>query len=181
MPLDRKPIDLYRKVAQGVLYTAHRLVSFGLNIPPDCLYGHSDETLEHLFLYCSCTALAQSGLDWIQALLVRSSPLAPAITVRHVLFGFSSDEPLCVSRVFCYLLSLLKFFVWCQGNDYRFRSKPPSAVGPIASIEGGLSFYLPFLFKHSRSRRRRLFFQRHWGANGCIGKVLGDSSHLRFS
>ena len=55
--------------------------------------------------------LSQSGLDWIQSLLVRSSPLAPAITVRHVLFGFSSDELLCVPRVFCYLLSLLKFLV----------------------------------------------------------------------
>ena len=67
------------------------------------------------------------------------------ITVRHVLFGFSSDELLCVPRVFCYLLSLLKFFVWCQRNDYRFRSKPPSAVGLIASIKGRLSFYLPLL------------------------------------
>ena len=44
LPLDRKPIDLCWKVARGVLYTAHRLVSFGLNVPPDCLCGHSDET-----------------------------------------------------------------------------------------------------------------------------------------
>ena len=80
-------------------------------VASDCLCGHSDETLEHLFFHC---LLAQSGLDWIQSLLFLFSPLAPAITVRHVLFGFSSDELLCVPRVFCYLLSLLKFFVWCQ-------------------------------------------------------------------
>ena len=110
MPLDRKPIDLCWKVAHGVLYTAHRLFSFGLNVPRDCLCGQSDETLDHLFFHCP---LAQSGLDRIQSLLFLSSPLAPAITVRHVLFGFSSDELLCVPRVFCYLLSLLKFFVWC--------------------------------------------------------------------
>ena len=61
LPLDRKPIDLCWKVARGVLYTAHRLVSFGLNVPPDCLCGHSDETLVHLFFHCP---LAQSGLDW---------------------------------------------------------------------------------------------------------------------
>ena len=60
MPLDRKSIDLCWKVAHGVLYTTHRLFSFGLNIPLDCLCGHSDETLEHLFFYCSLT---QSGLD----------------------------------------------------------------------------------------------------------------------
>ena len=47
--------------------------------------------------------------------------MAPAIIVRHVLFGFSSDELLCVPLVFCYLLSLLKFFVWCQRKNYRFR------------------------------------------------------------
>ena len=58
--------------------------------------------------------------------------MAPAIIVRHVLFGFSSDELLCVPLVFCYLWSLLKFFVWCQRKNYRFRSKPPSAVGLIA-------------------------------------------------
>ena len=156
LPLDRKPIDLCWKVAYGVLCTAHRLVSFGLNVPSGCLCGHPDETLEHLFFHCP---LAQSGLDWIPSLLFPSSPLAPSIIVRHVLFGFSSDELLCVPRVFCYLLSLLKFFVRCQRNDYRFRSNPPSPVSLIASIKGRLSFYLPPLFKRFRSRRRRLFFQ----------------------
>ena len=107
MPLDNKPIDLCWKVTHGVLYPAHRLVSLGLNVPPDCLCGHSDETLEHLLFHCS---LAQSGLDWIQSLLLQSSPLAPAITVRHVFFGFSSDELLCVPRasfIFCPYLSFL--------------------------------------------------------------------------
>ena len=85
MPFHRKPIDLCWKVAHGVLYTAHRLVSFGLNVPSDCLCGDCDETLEPLFFHCP---LAQSGLDWIQSLLFLSSSLAPAITVRHVLFGF---------------------------------------------------------------------------------------------
>ena len=102
MPLNRKPIDLCWEVTLGVLYTAHRLVSFGLNVSPYCLCGHCDETLEHLLFYCP---LDQSGLDWIQSLLFLSSL---AITVRHVLFGFSSDELLCVPCVFCYLLSLLK-------------------------------------------------------------------------
>ena len=165
MPLDRKPIDLCWKFA--------RLVS---------LLIVSVVTLMRLrsifFIHC---LLAQSGLDWIQSLLFLFSPLAPAITVRHVLFGFSSDELLCVPCVFCYLLSLLKFFVWSQRNDYRFRSKPASAVGLIASIKGRLSFPLPLLFKRFRSRRMRCFFQRQWGANGRIGKVVGDSFHFCLS
>ena len=84
VPFKRK--DLCWEVTLGVLYTAHRLVSFGLNVPPYCLCGHCDETLEHLFFHCP---LDQSGLDWIQSLLFLSSP---AITVRQVLFDFSSDE-----------------------------------------------------------------------------------------
>ena len=138
--------------------------------------------LMRLWGICSSTVpLAKSGLDWIQSLLFLSSPLATAITVRHVLFSFSSDELLCVPRVFCYLLSLLKFFVWCQRNDYRFRSKPPSAVGLIDCIKGRLSFYLPLLFKRFCSWRRRRFFQRHWEASGRIGKVVGVTFHFCLS
>ena len=98
--------------------------------------------------------------------------------MRHVLFSFSSDELLCVPCVFCDLLSLLKLFVWSQRNDYHFRSKPPSAVGLIASIKGCLSFYLPLLFKRFRSRRTRRFFQSQGVANGRIGKVVDDSFHF---
>ena len=80
--------------------------------------------------------------------------------MRHVLFGFIGDELLCVPHVCCYLLSLLKFFVSFQGL--------------IARIKGRLSFYLSLLIKRFRSRRRRRFFQRQGGANGRIGKVVGD-------
>ena len=46
MPLDRKPIDLCWKVAHGVLYTAHCLVSFGLNVPPDLIDGKAQEGVQ---------------------------------------------------------------------------------------------------------------------------------------
>ena len=107
--------------------------------------------------------------------LFLSSPMAPSISDRHVHFGFNDDELLCNPRLFCYLLSLLKFCLWRQRNDYRFKSKPPSAVGLIASIKGRLSFDSPLFLKHYRSRRTRRFFQRRWGANRYIGKVVGDS------
>ena len=51
MPLDKKPIDLCWKGAHGVLYTAHRLVSLGLNVPPDV----SVVTLMRLWSICSST------------------------------------------------------------------------------------------------------------------------------
>ena len=41
------------------------------------------------------------------------------VTVRHVLFGFSSDELLCVPRVVCYLLSLL-LNLFCLGMNIVF-------------------------------------------------------------
>ena len=37
-----------------------------------------------------------------------------------------------------------------------------------------MSFYLSLLIKRFRSRRRRRFFQRQGGANGRIGKDVGD-------
>ena len=64
MPLDWKSLDLRWKIAHGVLYTAHRLLLFGLfDVPLACFCGHPAETLEHLFFHCP---LAQNGLDWIQ-------------------------------------------------------------------------------------------------------------------
>ena len=80
-------------------------------------------------------------MAWIEfSLLFLSSPLAPSISVRRVLFGFNDDELLSVPRVVCFLLSLLKFSVWRQRNEYRFKFKNTSAVGLIDSIKGRLLF-----------------------------------------
>jgi len=127
---------------------------------------------EHLFFSCP---LAQSGLDWIQSKLFLASPLAPSISVRHVLFGFSSDDLLCVPLVFAYMLNVCKFLVWAQRNDYRFRSKPPSALSLLARLKQRLRFYLPLFFKRFNSNRRRRYFLRHWGANGTLGSIQGSS------
>lgn len=177
MPLDRKVIDLNWRVAHGVLYTAERLISFGLNVPAPCFCGYHLESSEHLFFSCP---LAQSGIDWIQSLLFRASPLAPPLTVRHLLFGFSGDELRCVPRVFSYLLNVCKFFIWTQRNDFRFRSSPPSAVQLVAGMKSRVSFYLPLFFKRFRSARRKRYFLRQWGANGSLGFISGDSFKVRF-
>ena len=49
--LDRQVTDLCWKIAHGVLYTAQRLVSFGLPV----------ESLEHLFFFCPIAQSAQPG------------------------------------------------------------------------------------------------------------------------
>ena len=100
-PLDRPVIDLAWQVAHGVLYTADRLISFGYALDPNC----APETPSHLFFEC---ALAQSVLGWIQSLMFRVSIQGPALSCRHVLFGFSSSELCVVPRVFVYLLNLAK-------------------------------------------------------------------------
>lgn len=171
LPLDRKVIDLNWKISHGVLYTAERLSSFGYDIPTACFCGFHMESLEHLFFSCP---LAQSGISWIQSLLFRASPLAPSIEARHVLFGFSSDEFLCVPRVFAYLLNVCNFLVWSQRNDFRFRSVPPGAPGLIACLKARTRFYLPLFFKRFISLRRRRYFHRQWGANGTVGVVTGQ-------
>ena len=98
--LDRPVIDLSWKVAHGVLYTAERLSSFGLNIPTACFCSCPLESLQHLFFDCP---LATSVLSWLQSWLFLASPLSPSFLVRHVLFGFSEDELRVVPRVFVYL------------------------------------------------------------------------------
>lgn len=86
-------IDLSGKVAHGVLYTAYRLSSFGQAIPTACFCGHALESLDHLFFPCP---LAVSVLSWLSSLLFLSSPSFGPILLRHVHFGFSEDELLCV-------------------------------------------------------------------------------------
>ena len=177
MPIDRQVIDLNWKVSHGVLYTCERLSSFGYDIPTSCFCGHPMESLEHLFFHCP---LVQSGIGFIQSLLFQASPLAPSICARHMLFGFNGDELRCVPRVFCYLLNVCKFLVWCQRNDHRFRSKRPSALGLLACLKSRVRFHLPLFFRRFVSQRRRRFFQRQWGANGIVGYVSGNTFKLNF-
>lgn len=174
--LDRKTIDLNWKISHGVLYTAARLSSFGYNYSTSCFCGHLLESPNHLFFECP---LARSGIDWIQSLLYVASALAPSITLRHMLFGFSSDEFLCVPRIFAYLLFVCKFVICAQRNDHRFWSVQPSAVNLIASIKARVKFYLPLFFKRFSSNRRRRFFVRQWGGNATICTV--DGSNVVFS
>ena len=116
----------------------------------------------------------------VQSMLFRASPLAPSITVRHMLFGFSSDKLLCVPRVFPYLPNLCKFLVWCQRHDHRFRSVPPGALRLLACLKSRANFYLPLFFKRFLFQRRRRYFHRRWGANGVVGRVSGGSFKLSF-
>lgn len=168
LPLDRKTTDFGWKVAHGVPYTAERLISFGYDIPSSCFCGHQMESLDHLLFSCP---LAQSGISWIQSLLFQASPVCPSIGLRHVRFGFSPDELLCVPRIFVYLLNACKYLVWCQRNDLRFRNAHPSAIGLISTLKTRVRFYLPLYFKRFRSHRRQRWFNRQWGGNGVICTV----------
>lgn len=55
MPLDRHVIDTNWKIAHGVIYTADRLVSFGMAVDPTCHCTNDRETLQHLFFGCVFT------------------------------------------------------------------------------------------------------------------------------
>lgn len=172
MPLHRQVRDLSWKIAHGVLYTTDRLISFGYQYLPSCFCRYHLECSQHLFFSCP---LARSGLDWVQSQLFLASPLAPSMTIRHVLFGFSSDDLLCVTKVFAYLLNVCKFLVWGQRNDFCFRSKPPSVASLIARMKQRLRFYLPLFFKRFVSAWRRRYFVRQWGPNGVFGSIRGSS------
>lgn len=177
LPLDRQVIDFGWKVAHGVPYTADRLISFGYAVPSACFCGYPSETLSHLLFHCP---LAQSGISFVQSLLFRASPMAPAVEEHHVLFGFSEAECQCVPKVFAYLLNVCKYLVWCQRNDFRFRAERPSALRLLARLKSSARFYLPLFFKRFISERRRRVFARQWGGNGVVGVVSGSRFNLCF-
>ena len=142
--LDRPVIDLAWKVSHGVLYTADRLASFGYDLSTSCFCSDPMESLQHLFFYCP---LAVSVFSWVQSLMFLASPLCPTLLLRHVLFGFSSDELSVVPKVFCYLLNVSKFYIWLARNDFRFRGKHPSAVNVMERVKSRVRFYLPLFFR----------------------------------
>ena len=163
--LDRQVVDLNWKIVHGVLYTAQRLVSFGLPVPLDCFCGAPIESLEHLFFFCPLT---QSVLSWLQSLMSNSSLMCPVILCHHVLFGFSCDELRATPRIFVYILNLCKFTIWQSRNDYRFRGIPPDAVSAIIKVKVRLKFNLPLFFKRFRSAGCQRYFHGQWGARGVV-------------
>ena len=173
--IDRPVIDLSWKIAHGVLYTAERLVSFGYGIPTVCFCGHPTESLEHLFFHCP---LAASVLSWLHSLLFRFSLSFGPFLPRHVLFGFSGDELLCVPRFFVYALNVCKFSIWVARNDFRFRDVRPGAIPVLERVKSRLRFHLPLFFRCFKSSRRRRYFVRQWCANGVVGSVRDDRLFL---
>ena len=130
MPLDRQTIDLNWRLAHGFVNTADRLISFGYQFDPMCFCGDT-ETPEHLFFPC---ALAKQGIVWVQPLYSQASSQAPAINARIMLFGFTRDELLRVPRAFVYILNSMKYFLWRQRNDFRFRGEIPSHLRLISQL-----------------------------------------------
>ena len=89
-----------------------------------------------------------------------------------MLYGFNSHELRTVPRVFCYLLNVVKYCLWLSRNDFRFDGIRPGAVTVLESVRVRDRFYLPVLFKHFSSSRRRRFFVRQWGASNVVASVI---------
>ena len=164
-----KVIDLNWKIAHGVLYTAERLSSFGLAVPPQCFSGAPVESLTHLFFACP---LAQSVLSWLQSLMFSFNPMSPVLLVRHSLFALDPAELRTTPRIFVYMLNVCKFFIWSSRNDFRFRGVQPGAVSVIEGVKARVKFNLPLFFKRFKSSRRRRYFHRQWGARCVVASVI---------
>jgi len=175
LTVDRQVIDLNWKIAHGVLFTAQRLVRFGLSVPLSCFCGSPVESLEHLFFFCP---LAQSVLSWLQSLMFNFSHMRPVLLCHHALFGFSSDELRVTPQIFVYLLNVCKFVIWRSRNDFRFRDVRPSATSVIVMVETSVKFNLLLFFRRFKSPRRQRYFHRQWGARGVIASVSAGQLSL---
>ena len=137
--LDRPVIDLSWKVADGVLYTAYRLIGFGYAIDPNCFCSTVFETPSHLFFSCR---LAHSALSWLQSLMFSHSSSCPSLVCRHALFGFAPRELRSLPKVFIYILNVCKFFIWHARNDFRFQGVRPDAPQLITKVRSRVGFHL---------------------------------------
>lgn len=77
----------------------------------------------------------------------------------------------CHPSYLCCLLQVLKFCVWHQRNDFRFRSVRPSAPGLFASINSRVHFHLPLYYKRFTSAPRGRYFTRQRCASGVVCSV----------
>ena len=143
LPLDRPVSDLNWKIAHGVLYTADRLISFGLDIPAACFCGTVLETTAHLFF---CCPLARSGLDWIQTLLSTFSVDAPSLDVRHLLFGFSEADLRIVPKVFLICLMCVSSSSGLKGMTFVFAPSGQALSALFAPSRLGCVSFFPFSF-----------------------------------
>jgi hypothetical protein len=168
--IDRQVTDLAWKIAHWVLYTAARLSDFGWDhVDTTCFCGYPMEDIPHLFHGCP---LAQSALGWVSSIIHQGIPTAPDITVRRALYCFTRQER--VPPVYPYMIHLAKYFIWLQRNDFRFRNERPCAASAIASIQGRLRFILPIAFKRCKAGPSRRKFERRWGANGAVGRLVDN-------
>ena len=160
-------------MAHGVVYTAERLLSFGLHVPSSCLCGPALESLKHfLFSY----PLAQSVLGWLQSIMFLFSHMLPVLLPRLVLFGFNTNVLSALPRVFVYMLNVCKFCNWLAQNDFRFRAIQPGALPVIATVIACVKFHLRVNCKRFVSSCCcRRFFSRQWGANGVIASFVDGS------
>jgi len=165
---DKPVTDFAWKAAHGVVYTADRLIGFGMDIEPNCFCSSTAETIQHLFFDCP---FAQQILRWVQTLLDLFEPNSPRLTAPTVLYGFpaGSNCPL----VFSYFMHVVKYYIWLARNDQRFRGLDPSAEGVIASIRARLRFMLPIVLKKAKSPSQLRAFDRNWCADGVVGRRSG--------
>lgn len=135
------------------LYSAERLSSFGYDVSTTCFCGYHMQSSEYLSFRGLSTKVTSTSCNLCSSALLLWLPL---VTVRHMLFGFSGDEILCVLRVFCYLLNRHIVSSWfgvsvmtipsAQYRQVLLGSWPSSNPGPT---------YLPLFFKRFLPHCRR--------------------------
>lgn len=163
MPIDRKVIDTNWKIAHGVLYTAHRLRGFNMNVDPKCFCGQDDECASHLFYYCP---LMTRLLLWTQSIFTKVTSQSPALQLRHMFFGYNNIERDIVPPVLVYFLFLIKYFVWLARNDFRFNGKQPECDSIKKSVAIRINAHLLIFSKRFKSPSQRRSFDRSWNVLG---------------
>ena len=107
----------------------------------------------------------------------------PALSCRHVLFGFSSSELCVVPRVFVYLLNLAKYFLWRARNDHHFCDVRPGAIPLMEVINARPKCHLCLFFKCFQSPRVGSIVttcSRFWSWSWCLPSFVATLLRTSF-
>ena len=118
--IDPLTINVTFKLAHGILPTAYRLHSFGINIDKMCTFcKNENETVEHLFYYCKQIQDCKKILASWFANVSKSG-----LSRTSVLFSsFSNKFDKNTVNTIMIILSEYRYCIWTMRNKMRFDRK----------------------------------------------------------
>lgn len=152
-------------IAHGVLYTADRLIRFGMQVDPSCHCG-AEESAVHLFTRCP---VARRIFAWYQSVVKLVIPSSVRPSPSQLLVGY--DRAMTIPPVFPCLLGIIRHRLWIARNGFRLDQTPVVYQSILSAVKSSLRFVVRIQQRHCP----RDLFVEAWLANGLLGHVSEEN------